>query len=323
MVAAGFSLRGLKPATTAFLFFFIILNVCLFLSKAWALDDAIIGVVNDETITFKDLNDYLHSTYVSLVAEGRKDEDIKEIMRDLQANGIHRLIEDKLILSRANQLKLEVREKLVDDKLQELKSQYPSEQVFLDALIKNGITISDLRNKIRDQFKIDFVVEEEVKSKIYVNPSEVTDFYEQNKDRFIKNEQIKLDSIFIGFEEDKAKDQARAQEALKKINEGNDFNEVAKEYSQAPPLGIIEKGQLLPLIEEVVFKLKDGEVSSLVEVERGIYIFKLVERIPSQLASLPEVKDSVYNFVFRKKFQERLKAWMEKLKKDAYIEIKQ
>ncbi len=304
-------------------FLLLIFNFCLFLPNAWPLDDAIIGVVNDETITFKDLNDYLHSTYVSLVAEGRKDEDIKEIMRDLQANGIHRLIEDKLILSRANKLKLEVREKLVDDKLQELKGQYPSEQVFLDALIKNGITISDLRNKIRDQLKIDFVVEEEVKSKIYVNPSEVTDFYQQNKDQFMKKEQIQLDSIFIGFEEDKAKTKAKAQEALKKINEGNDFNEVAKEYSQAPSLGIIEEGQLLASIEEVVFKLKDGEVSSLVEVERGIYIFKLVERIPSQLASLSEVKDSVYNFVFKKKFQERFNAWLQKLKKDAYIEVKQ
>lgn len=305
------------------LFLFLILNFCFFLPNVRALDDAIIGVVNDETITFKDLNDYLHSTYVSLVAEGRKDEEIKEIMKDLQQNGIYRLIEDKLILSRANKLKLEVREKLVDDKLQEIKSQYPSEQIFLDALIKNGITITDLRNKIRDQLKIDFVIEEEVKSKIYVNPSEVTEFYQQNNGQFIKKEQIKLDSIFIGFEEDKGDARAKAQEALKKIQEGNDFNETAKEYSQAPSLGVVEEGQLLPSIEEVVFKLKEGGVSSLVEVEKGIYIFRLAERIPAQIASLSEVKDSIYNLVFRNKFKDRLDSWLQKLKKDAYIEIKQ
>ncbi len=318
-------INSLNRKTRIFLslFFFIVFNFCVCLSTSLALDDAIIGVVNDELITFKDLNDYLRATYASLVAEGREDEEIKEIMKDLQDNGIDRLIEDKLILSRANELKLEVREKLVDERLEKIKGQYPSEQIFLGALTKNGVTITELRKKIRDQLKIDFVVEEEVKSKIYVNPQEVTEFYQQNQGQFMKKESLKLDSIFIDAKEDKDQAKIKAQEALELIKQGQDFSAVALRYSQTPSLGLVERGQLLPSIEEVVFNLQQNEVSALVEVEGGLYIFKLMEKISGQMASLAEVKNSIYDFLFKKKFQDRLVPWMEKLKKNAYIDIKE
>ncbi len=318
-------INSLNRKTRIFLslFFFIVFNFCVCLSTSLALDDAIIGVVNDELITFKDLNDYLRATYASLVAEGREDEEIKEIMKDLQDNGIDRLIEDKLILSRANELKLEVREKLVDERLEKIKGQYPSEQIFLGALTKNGVTITELRKKIRDQLKIDFVVEEEVKSKIYVNPQEVTEFYQQNQGQFMKKESLKLDSIFIDAKEDKDQAKIKAQEALELIKQGQDFSAVALRYSQTPSLGLVKRGQLLPSIEEVVFNLQQNEVSALVEVEGGLYIFKLMEKISGQMASLAEVKNSIYDFLFKKKFQDRLVPWMEKLKKNAYIDIKE
>ena len=112
--------------------------------------------------------------------------------------------------------------------------------------MKDGITTTELRKKIRDQLKIDFVVEEEIKSKIYVNPQEVTEFYQQNQDRFLKKEKFNLDSIFIDAKEDKQKAEIRAQEALKLIKQGEDFSAVASQYSQAPSLGVVERGQVLP-----------------------------------------------------------------------------
>ena len=98
-------------------------------------------------------------------------------MRELETNGIAKLIEDKLILSKANQLSLVVRDKIVDDHLKDIKAKYPSEQVFLNSLVANGATITDLRNKLQDQMKIKYVIENQVRSKIFVNPQEVTQYY--------------------------------------------------------------------------------------------------------------------------------------------------
>lgn len=306
-----------------FLMALVVLSLFLGNHSSFAVEDAVIAVVNDELITLRDLRDYIQSTYVSLVAEGMKDEDIKKIMSDLQVNGIDKLIEDKLILSEANKMGMDVREKLINDRIEDVKKKYPSEQAFLDALVQHGVTINDLRKKIIEQLKIKFAVEHEVRSQIFVNPQEVTDYYESHKQEFNKKERVNLESIYIDFGDDKNKARQRAQEALGKLKAGEDFQTVAKEYSQTPSLGTIERGQILPDVENIVFKLEKNEISSLVTVEKGIYIFKLTGRAQIEMASLKEVKDQVYNQLFQQKFRTKFEEWVKKLKKDAYVEIKE
>jgi len=289
---------------------------------ASAAEDAIIAIVNDEVITLKDLQSYIRQTQASLVAEGVSPEQREVLMAELGTEGLNRLIEDKLILSRANAINISVRDKLVDERVAEVRQKYGSEHALVEALVKNGATLTDLRNKILEQLKIKFVVEHEVKSKIFVNPQEVTQFYEENEGDFQKGERANLDSIYIAFIDDKEAARRRAGEALALLKEGRDFAEVARQYSDTPSLGVVERGQLLPAIEETVFRLSEGEASPLTEADTGIYIFKLKGRTPSQTAALKEVKDQIYTFLYRKKFKERFEQWLEKLKKGAYVEIK-
>lgn len=290
---------------------------------ARSVEDGIIAVVNDEVITFKDLQDYIRQTAASMAAQGVPEDQVKEMMAELQTNGLKQLIEDKLILSRANDIGIEVREKLVDQRVEEIKARYASEQVFLDALVKNGATVTDLRDKILEQLKIKYVIDHEVKSKVFVNPQEVTEFYEGNKDSFLKSRRVNLDSIYITFIGDKEAARGRAEEALALIKEGKDFEEVARQYSDSSSIGVIEEGQFLPDIEKVVFSLTQGQVSDPVETDKGIFIFKLKGGIPAQIAELKEVKDRIYNLLYRKKFQERFEQWLGKLHKKAYVEIKE
>ena len=292
-------------------------------ARARAADDAIIAVVNDEGVTFKDLQDYIRQTFASLAAQGIPDDQVKEMMAELQTNGLKQLIEDKLILSRANEIGIEVRDKLVDERVAEIKAKYPSEQVFLEALVSHGATITDLRNKILEQLKIKFVIDHEVKSKVFVNPQEVTEFYEENKGSFQKSRRVNLDSIYVTFTGDKEAARTRAKEAMAMLKEGKDFEEVAKQYSDSSSIGVVEEGQFLPDIEKVVFSLTQDQVSDPIETDKGIFIFKLKGEIPAQVAELKEVKDQVYNLLYHKKFQERFEQWLGKLHQKAYVEIKQ
>jgi len=302
--------------------FISLLILLILIINCYAIEDAIVAVVNNELLTLKDLKNYILSTQASLVTEGIPEEKIKVIMAELQKNGLNKLIEDKLILSRANVIGLEVQDKLVNERMKEIKSKYASEQEFLDALIKNGTNITELKSKYKDQFKIQFVIEHEVKSKIYVNPQEVTDFYESNKELFQKKERVVLDSIYISYGKDKSAAQAKANEAIAKIMAGKDFLETAKEYSDSPSLGEIEKGQLMPSIEDIIFNMEEGGVSSQVEVDTGIYIFRISKIIEPKIAPLVEVKDKIYNYVYQNKLSEKFRTWLEELKNNAYIEIK-
>ncbi len=287
-----------------------------------AMDDGIIAVVNDEVITLKDLHDYIRQTYIGLVAEGVRGPQLKDIMLDLEKNGINKLIEDKIILTKANEIGMEVRDKLIDQRVARVKSRYASEQDFLNSLIEHGATVTDLRNKILEQLKIKYVIDHEVKAKIFVNPQEVTDFYEQNKKDFLRKERVNVDSIYIMTDNDKAGAEKKAKEALSFLQEGKDFKTISEQYSDTPSVGIVEKGQFLPEIEDVIFALEEGQISSLVEVESGYYIFKPIGKIPASIASLREVNDTVFNLLYKNKFRQRFTNWLDKLKKQAYIEIK-
>ncbi len=315
-------MRGIKYTLTILLALLMLTGV-ISPQPTYAVDDAILAVVNDELITLKDLRDYVRGTYVALVAEGRDPEDINKVMLDLEINGLNKLIEDKLLLSKANEIGMNVKEKLIDQKLEEVKGRYNSEQDFMKALVSNGVTVTDLRKKIVEQLKIAFVIDHEVKSKIYVNPQEVTDYYEANMERFQDKEKIFVESIYIPYESNRKDAIKRANVALELIKNGEPFTEVAKEYSKASSLGEVERGQLLPKIEKIVFHLERDKPSDVIEVESGAYIFLVTKKFPAQLASLSDVKDFITEFLFRQKLQNELLSWLENLKKDAYIEIKQ
>lgn len=312
--------KRLLPLIKIFIGLILFINIPI--TKCLALEDAIVAVVNDELITLKDLRDYVHATYVSLVAEGLPQSQLKEAMRDLESNGITKLIEDKLILSKANQMNLQVRDKVVDDRLKDIKSRYPSEAAFLDSLVKNGATITDLKNKIIDQMKIKYVIENQVRSKIFVNPQEVTKYYNDHIESYKKKEIANVDSIFIPFESDKTEAYKKAYDAQNQLKEGKEFMAVALDFSKTPSLGKVERGQLMPEVENKIFGMNIGDISDPIEVSNGLYIFKLIDQFPPQTLSLEEVKNSITDIIYKEKFKKELGNWLTKLKKDAYIEIK-
>lgn len=290
---------------------------------AQTVDDAIIAVVNKDVITLKDLHEYLSAFSMQLSAEGKTEQEIQEITNQYAGNGLTRLIEDRLIVDEANRKGMTVRQKLVDDKINEIKKQYPSEKEFIQAVASEGLTLSDLRKKITDQLKAKYIIEEEIKSKIQVSPQEVTEYYQKNINQFQRPESVDLLSISIPYtDSDKAEARQHAQDALERIKKNEDFSEVAKQYSRSPSLGLISKGQMLPDIENVVFKLKEGEVSEIVETVTGLYIFKVKQKYPPRQSALDDVKNNIYEMLSHMKFKDQLATWIEKLKKDAYVEIK-
>jgi len=107
----------------------LLLITTLILSSAHvasAFQDAIIARVNNELITLKDLKDYINAIYTRLTSEGIPETEIKKLIAELQETGLSKLIEDKLILSEANNIGIEINEKPVNARIDALKKQYPS-----------------------------------------------------------------------------------------------------------------------------------------------------------------------------------------------------
>ncbi len=289
---------------------------------AGAVNDTIIAIVNDDVITLKDLQDFLHAVYIQLLSEGKDPADIESTMHQFETDGLNKLIEQRLLVNEANRIGMTLREGYIEEKIQGMKKKYPSERQFLDALVKDGMTVSELYKRITEQSKAKFLVDREVRKKIFVNPQEVTQYYQNHPEEFHKPERADLESIFIPFDEPKKTWAITADAALGKLRSGANWEEVAKEYSKAPSIGVVEKGKLLPQLENAIFALNPEDISSALETEKGVYIVKVKAKFPAETAPLEEVKDSIYNQIFQKKFKSRYEEWLAKLRKGAYVEIK-
>lgn len=85
----------------------------------------------------------------------------------------------------------------------------------------------------------------------------------------------------------------------------------------------MKKGELLQEFDEALAKLKPGEVSGLIRTPAGIHIVKLEEWRQGKDRSFESVKPEVEDILYKKRSEERFNIWIDDLRKNASIEIRE
>lgn len=307
---------------SAFRLILLLYLTTTFIPTANALDDAIMAVVNDDAVTVKDLQDYLRSIYAQLRIEGKSPQEVQEIMAQYEQKGIDQLIDDKLILGAAEKIGMTIKPKAIDDRIEEIKKNYPSYKAFQDSLVKEGLTVSEIRKKIENQYKGQYMVDRDVRQKISVNPQEVTEYFNAHASEYKVKPRLYLESIFVKsvYGHDEAK--TKIEKALAEIKNGADFKSVSAQYSELPSIGEINQEDIRPELIDKILPVPAGGMTDIIEVENGFYLFKVGGRNIGKEASLKEFKDKIYQQLYEDKFRKRFKDWLEELRKKAYVEIK-
>jgi peptidyl-prolyl cis-trans isomerase SurA len=119
--------------------------------------------------------------------------------------------------------------------------------------------------------------------------------------------------------------EAKANDLLQQIHAGATFEDTAKRYSDGPSaadggaLGTFERGKLAKSIEDETFAMKAGEITGVVHTKQGYVILKVVDHqkagIPPMKDVLPKIQDALYY----QKLQPALRAYLTKLREEAYI----
>jgi len=119
--------------------------------------------------------------------------------------------------------------------------------------------------------------------------------------------------------------EAKANDLLKQIRGGAAFEDIAKKYSDGPSaadggnLGTFERGKLAKELEDKTFAMKAGEVTDVIRTKQGYVILKVVDH---QMAGIPPFKDAlpkIQDALYYQKLQPALRAYLTKLREDAYI----
>ncbi len=289
----------------------------------------VVAVVNDEIISQQDVDQLLGVLYAQYVQSYKGDELLNK-MEEIKKDILRQMIEDKLILSRAKELNIKVTEKEINGKLERIKGDFPSEEKFYNMLETQGITVGNLKDRYRDQTMMRKLVEFEIKSRVDVLPSEITEYYEKHREEFKQDEEYKVRHILIKAKDDVEFELAKVEigDIHNKLKQGSDFAQLAKEYSQGPnkdnggDMGYVERGEMLDELNEVIFALRLGEFSMPVKTQIGYHILKVEDVKGFGYFSLEDVQRSIKEMLLQKKFKERLDEWIAKLRSKAYISIK-
>jgi peptidyl-prolyl cis-trans isomerase C len=188
------------------------------------------------------------------------------------------------------------------------------EEAFDQALQQAGITEEQLRQQIRDQLPIQ-KVQERVAGDVGPSQEEIEQFYEQNKAAQFTTPEARCTRHILFNKDQKAK----AEEVKQQLQNGGDFAELAKEYSQDPgsaeqggELGCIGRGETVPNFEEAVFNAKQGEIVGPVETEFGYHLIEVTEIQEEATQPLSEVEGQIRDQLTTEAQSQAFTAWLQK-----------
>ncbi len=154
-------------------------------------------------------------------------------------------------------------------------------------------------------------------SKIEVSEKDIEEYYNLNRDKkFLQPYAVRLRHIFFLMPpamdaKEKEAVRAKAQQVLGQARAGKDFAELAKEHSEdstasrGGDVGFLSRGSLLPALEEAVFALKKGEITTVVESPTGLHILKAEEIREEKTKTLNEAKNEIIRSIKEERGKEQ------------------
>jgi peptidyl-prolyl cis-trans isomerase C len=250
----------------------------------------------------------------------------------VQTEVLESLIRREILYQDSRKMGIKPDENAVNKEINSLKQQFPSETEYKNELSRRNISEETLRTRIEKNSSIQQYVERQFASKVTVTDSDAVAYYEGHMDLFNQPLQIRVSHILI--QTDPKWEEARKQEARRKIEQilqnlkkGQDFAALAREQSDGPTrtnggdLGYIKKGQLNKQIETVVFALKPGETSDIVEMDYGFNLFKVTDKKPETVIAYEKVKEKIVQFLREEKAKQEAELQAKALREKASVEI--
>lgn len=178
---------------------------------------------------------------------------------------------------------------LASDVLSQLFDQFLDEKVLVRLAADRGLVPAG--NAARGERRaIDALLRDGLREE--PSPQEIARYYQEHRQEFARPERVRLRQILT-------EDRATAERALQQIAAGADFAEVARKLSRDPSAssggyqGELSREDLPPAFADIIFGLKPGEVSGIVQADYGFHLFQVVARAPAEVVPAGEARGEI------------------------------
>jgi peptidyl-prolyl cis-trans isomerase SurA len=295
----------------------------------------VVAVVNDAII----LNTELETRRLAPLQEAAQITDPKERERriaKLTSQTLDEMINEELIVQAAEAAKIEVESNEVQAALDEIKQQNNLDDAALAAaLAAQGFTLANYKHELRRQVLRFRAVNQLVAPKVQITDEDVRARYDQMARRTEQVQAVKLSHILFKLpdhatEQQIAEAKDKAAKAIAQVKGGEDFAKVAAEVSEdsstkatGGELGWFQRGSMAnPEWEPIVFAMEKGDIRGPITGPQGFHVFLVTEVKRSDLKPFAEMKEQLSRELRRRETDKQTQAWLEELRKKAFIDIK-
>jgi peptidyl-prolyl cis-trans isomerase SurA len=298
--------------------------------------EEIIARVNNEIITRSELD----KARVAAEEDARQEcqgkctpEQLRADIEDRQKNTLRDLIDQSLLVQRGKDMGINVEPDVIK-KLDSLRQQnkIDSMEDLEKAVSAQGSNWEDFKNNIRNGILTQRVISNEVGSHINIGKEEVEKYYNEHKSEFVRPEQVALREIEVSTEGKKDEElpelKKKAETALKRVKDGEDFGEIAKRFSDSSTakqggfLGVYKRGELSKQLEDIVFKMKKNELTDVMDTKQGYLVLQVLERYEAGEQPLSKVENEIMDHLYSERMEPALRNYLKTLREQSYVVIK-
>jgi hypothetical protein len=297
--------------------------------------DEVVAQVNDDVITLSQVKREKKNVLELLMAEGKSREEAEKTIVSKEGELIANLITTEMMRQKGvemgldKQVETEINRRLLklvkDNKLKTVNDLYAimrTQKVDPEG-VKANWRSEIMKQQVMFQM-VDLVVYWET------SDQEVKDFFAANKEKFLQQEQITVSEIFLSFSgKDEAEVTKLANSLVLRLRAGEDFVELAKQYSDRPEVaqnnglvGTFEVSKLNDDIQSAVKGLKSGGIGEPIRWDIGIEIVRVDNYVPASTASNFD-ESQVRQYIMREKAPKARVKFIQDMREDSYIKIRE
>ena len=297
------------------------------------------ATVNGRPIKYTEVEQTYKSQFPGK-AEGESEDQIQ--LRRLEV--LRSLIDNEIMFQRAEKGSLVATDADVEARLNELKAPYTKEE-FDKQLKQWGLTLEELKARIRRDESVKKLFNKEITSKINISDTDIASFYNANRGSLnLPEPTVHLAQIVVtpqpdpnvrNLKNDKAKSDEEAARKIKaiqtRLQQGEDFTMMAQNYSEDPQttpnggdLGFVPESSLdktSPELRKLILSLQPGQLSPIIHTQEGYRILKVISKEPAGQRDLsdPRAQQTIRSTLIDRKDQLLKTAYYEMARNEAKV----
>lgn len=290
----------------------------------------VVATVNGEKITNTELSQQFEEAKAEIEKQGWIDlngETGREYLEIIRQQTLENMINNKLLLQEAKKYGKLTKEQ-IQDKIDSVKAEFPSEEQFKQFLTYNNLSEEDFAYIVNLQEQLS----QEVPS---VSAEEVRKYYDENPDQFQHQEQMQVRHILFFVDDGTSGAQVRhtdaearqmAEEVITLLGQGEDFAALAVARSEDSGTGsngglyTFSAGQAVQEFEDAAAALAVGDYTRTpVKTQFGYHVIKMEQKIEAGAYTFDEIKNNIEEELNQTAISDKLNKHMQEVKNNAQI----